>query len=788
LAVPTRSWGSVTSRRTATGRHPADVLRLGFGLLILVWATFAAASIEHSRLDVNLFRLINQLPDAAGPPLIGVMQLGALGAVPVIAIVCVLARRLRLARLVALGGAAAWLLAKVLSSTVAERPPDERIVGVVLHGALTPGLSFPATHVAVAAAMATVASPYLGRSGRRSIWLLVGIVAIARVYVGIHFPVDVIGGFAVGWVVGSTIHLCVGAPRGSPDPHALAARLREHGIAALGAVPLTRDGSTFRVETEDGHPLHVRVVDRDSREADWLYRAWRMVAFRDTGEDRGPRSSDHTVEHEALAFALASRCNVPVPDVLWTARLTEGESVLVRKWVPGKGLAEVVQAVPSALGAAWQALELLHGGGLAHGSANVGGFVVTSDGIACIEFTQARLHANAVDRRHDVAELLASSSAVIGPAAAISCARENIGADALVDALAALQPLVLSGPTRGLLRARRGTLDELRSQLAELGGLSTRPSERPVWIAGRNLAPLALGTVALVLLLSQAGNFQVALHAARHANPVWVSVAVVSAGFTYIMAAIALMGASPQPLALGRTTLVQLASTFTNRLAPAGLGALATNIRYLEHAGLRRSRAATTLGVDAAAGFIVHLVLLATLIPLVGVRTHLKLPRAPDFDVYWPVVVFIIGSLSIAGVWYWRHRLRAVIDRIRPHARDLRSVLEHPARSVMLFGGSAGITAAQAFVLVACLEAVGVHLAVLTVLAVFVVGSAVAAAAPTPGGLGALEAALVAGLAQVGVLTTRAVAAVLMSRIIGYWLPVLPGWIAFTAATRDGTL
>ena len=106
----------------------------------------------------------------------------------------------------------------------------------------------------------------------------------------------------------------------------------------------------------------------------------------------------------------------------------------------------------------------------------------------------------------------------------------------------------------------------------------------------------------------------------------------------------------------------------------------------------------------------------------------------------------------------------------------------------MLFGGSAGITAAQAFVLVACLEAVQARFAALTVVAVFVGGSAVAAVAPTPGGLGALEAALVAGLAQIGVPTTKAVAAVLMSRIIGYWLPVLPGWVAFTAATRNGTL
>ncbi len=779
---------SAVTRRTATARHPADVLRLGLGLLILVWAGFASTSAEPSRLDVNLFRLINQLPNAAGPPLIGAMQLGALASVPVLAIACVLARRLRLARLVALGGTVAWLVAKLLSAIVAERPPDERVVGVLLHGALTPGFSFPATHVAVAAAMATVASPYLGRSGRRTVWLGVGIVAIARVYVGVHFPVDVLGGFAVGWVVGSTIHLVLGAPRGSPDPGALAERLQEHGLTECNVEPIADSRNTFRVLTANGAQLHVRVVDRDSREADWLYRAWRMLAFHDSGEGRDQRSSDHAVEHEALAFALASRSSVPVPDLMWTARLTEGESVLVRRWVPGQDLAEVAPSTPSALRAAWQALDRLHRAGIAHGSANVHGFVATNDGVACIELAHAHLHADAVDRRHDVAELLASSAALIGPSAAVTCARETVGTEPLVDALPALQPLVLSRSTRELLRARHGSLEQVRSQIAELGGLPTTPPERLVWVAGRNLAPLALGTVALVLLLSQAGSFRLALQATRHASLAWVGVAALSAGTTYLMAALALIGASPQPLALGTTTLVQLASTFTNRLAPAGLGALATNVRYLEHAGLRRSRAATALGLDAAAGLIVHVLLLATLIPLVGVRTHLNLPRAPDLDVYWPVIALIITVLTIAGAWYWRRRLTSIVNRIRPHARDMRSVLEHPARALMLFGGSAGITAAQAFVLVACLEAVQAHFAGLTVVAVFVVGSAVAAAAPTPGGLGALEAALVAGLAQVGVPTTKAVAAVLMSRIIGYWLPVLPGWVAFTAATRNGTL
>jgi glycosyltransferase 2 family protein len=616
-------------------------------------------------------------------------------------------------------------------------------------------------------------------------------VAVARVYVGAHSPVDVIGGFALGWVVGSIIHLALGAPRGAPDPSALAARLQAQGIAVRTLEPLARGTGTFRAETLAGDSLYVRVVDRDRREADWLYRAWRLIAFRDAGEDRDPRNADHAVEHEALALALASRSCIPVPELLWTARLTEGESILVRRWLAGCDLAEVAPRDTSALEAAWHTLNRLHDAGIAHGSADMHGFVVTDGGVACIDLAHARLHATPADRRHDIAELLASSAAVVGPAEALRCAVSVLGPARLVDALPVIQPLALSGSTRASFRGSRGSrgsLDELRARIAELGGVPTPPAERPMWVASRNLAPLALGTFALVLLLSQAGSFRLALDAAGHADPVWLAAAVLSAAITYVMAAIALMGAAPQPLALGRTATVQLAAAFTNRLAPAGLGALATNVRYLERAGVRRSRAATTVGVDAAAGVVVHVILLVALVPLVGLRTSLKLPSAPDLDAYWPVAVFIVVGLTIAGVWYWRHRLRAIVDRIRPHARDARSVLEHPRRSLLLFGGSLGVTLAQAFVLVACLEAVGVRLAAVTVIAVFVVGSALAAAAPTPGGLGALEAALVAGLGQVGVPTASAVAAVLMSRVIGYWLPVLPGWLAFAAATRNGTL
>ena len=65
-----------------------------------------------------------------------------------------------------------------------------------------------------------------------------------------------------------------------------------------------------------------------------------------------------------------------------------------------------------------------------------------------------------------------------------------------------------------------------------------------------------------------------------------------------------------------------------------------------------------------------------------------------------------------------------------------------------------------------------------------VAASAIAAASPTPGGLGAIEAALVAGLTGVGLGSGAAVSAVLTYRLATYWLPVAPGWIALNLLQR----
>ena len=100
----------------------------------------------------------------------------------------------------------------------------------------------------------------------------------------------------------------------------------------------------------------------------------------------------------------------------------------------------------------------------------------------------------------------------------------------------------------------------------------------------------------------------------------------------------------------------------------------------------------------------------------------------------------------------------------------------------MLAGGTT-ITLAYLFGLYAAVEAFGGGLALPAVGAVYLAGSAIGQAAPTPGGLGAVEAALIAGLVGVGLDKDIAVPSVLLFRLTTFWLPIPFGWGAFTRLT-----
>lgn len=773
-------------------RHPGDGIRAALAAAVLTAAIFVARSGDVGAVQRWLFRLVNGLPAGAGAWFVGVMQLGSLGALPFLVLVCVLSRRVRLGVLVAIGGFATWVAAKILQAVVAEPRPHVHVAHSLLHGAAAPGFSFPSTHVALAAALATVAAPYFGRSGRRFAWLLVLAIAVARVYVGAHLPVDAVGGAALGWLVGSLLHVALGAPRGVPTPAFVADQLERLGLepAVLEPMPYGRDGApTYRATSAHGGRSFVKIVGRDQREVDWLYRSWRIVVFRELGDAPALVSPQHRVEHEALMLTLAHAAGVAVPRVLTASPLDEGEAVLARSWVDGRSLSGLPTVSPVTLRRCWETVAALHRADLAHGALDTDAIVVEPSGRpVLVGFAGASAHATREQLARDVAELCTSTALLVGPERAVRAAVDVLGCEAVAAALPTFQPLALTTSTRRALRTRAHVLDDVRARIARLSGRSVSPAQRPLRVAVRNVVPLLAVGFAVYALLGQVGDAHRTLDAASHADVVWLFAALGIYALSFLAAGLALQGATSRPIAWRRTSLVQLAVAFTNQLAPSGLGGLATNIRYLEGEGASRPAALTAVGLNTVAGFLVHVAFVAAIVPIVGIAGGLHAPRPPHLPHYWTIPFAVLVVLVGAGAWFWRHRLHRLLAMARESWDAIVDVGRRPRRALALFGGSAGVTTAQALALVLSLHAFGDTLPVLDIVAVFLVGSVVAAAAPTPGGLGALEAALVAGLTQLGAPVGPSVAGVLASRLITFWLPIVPGAFAFHALRRRAVL
>jgi uncharacterized protein (TIRG00374 family) len=89
---------------------------------------------------------------------------------------------------------------------------------------------------------------------------------------------------------------------------------------------------------------------------------------------------------------------------------------------------------------------------------------------------------------------------------------------------------------------------------------------------------------------------------------------------------------------------------------------------------------------------------------------------------------------------------------------------------------------------IAALLSLGAHPAILPAAIVYLAGNAVGSAAPTPGGLGAVEAVLTAGLTAIGIPAHEAIPAVLVFRVATFWLPIPAGWLSFELLQRSGTL
>jgi undecaprenyl-diphosphatase len=265
----------------------------------------------------------------------------------------------------------------------------------------------------------------------------------------------------------------------------------------------------------------------------------------------------------------------------------------------------------------------------------------------------------------------------------------------------------------------------------------------------------------------------------------WVPAVLAASALTYVASAVALAGCVTTRLRFWPLLATQAASSFINRISPSNVGGMALNARFLQKAGVEPAAGVSAVGVNALAGAVVHLILMAIFFTAAGRRLAgaFKLPSASK------VLLILAAVAAVAGLILATRRGRRfatgkIVPALRSSLANLREVARRPAKLTMLFGGSALVTLAYIGGLVASVEAFGGPVSITEIGAVYLAAAAVAAASPTPGGLGAFEAALIGGLIGIGLHPNVAVPVVVTYRLATYWLPVVPGWVALRLLQR----
>lgn len=503
---------------------------------------------------------------------------------------------------------------------------------------------------------------------------------------------------------------------------------------------------------------------------------------------------------------------------------------------------------------AWEQVKALQSRRIAHRRLTGDALLVDRGGrVIVTDLRGGEIAAGDMVLRMDIAQLLTTAGLRIGAERAVATAVDVLGPDTVADCLPLLQPLALSRSTRATLRrlareraqrereavlqasqaakhpstpeakapatdaerkaARKALRAQKQAEKRALGDAQEEAREEDLLsqiraqvllirpqapvepvrlerIRPRTLFSFIAGAVAAYFLLTSIAGLNFGKVIAE-AHWGWVAAAAVFSTLSYVAAAMSLLGFVPERVGFRRTVVAQVAGSFVKIVAPAAVGGVALNTRFLQRAGVRPGLAVASVGASQLFGLGAHILLLLAFGYLTGTEKTTSL--TPSRTVIAGLLSVAVLVLVVTAVPFLRKflvtRVRSLFAGVVPRMLD---VLQRPAKLATGIGGMLLLTGMFVMCLDASVRAFdnGDHgLSYASVAVIFLAGNALGSAAPTPGGVGAVETALTVGLAVTGkVPYDVAVPAVLLFRMLTLWLPVLPGWICFSYLTRKGAL
>ena len=293
---------------------------------------------------------------------------------------------------------------------------------------------------------------------------------------------------------------------------------------------------------------------------------------------------------------------------------------------------------------------------------------------------------------------------------------------------------------------------------------------------------LAVALLGLYVFLPRLASFQNSFTTLLQADIAYIGLGILFWLATFPSAAFVYKFIVLRRLSYAQTLLIQLASGFTNRLAPLGAGAIAINARYLIKRGHTAIQAGALVALNNILGFIGNaILLLAAILFWPGfvnnsIHIHLRASTILTLAIILCLAA-ILATVALAST--------KIANRIKKTSELLlRHAFRRPGRLVLALLASMAITASYTLVLYFMGLAFNAHLSLVQSLIVLTIGVLAATVTPTPGGIGGAEAGLVAALISIGISSHQALTVALTYRFLVFWLPILPGLASFQLVLR----
>jgi len=769
-----------------TRRRASDAIRLG--LAIIVVAVSIPVMRANSALELSIVRALHPPPEAISWLVTSVFWLGSAGVGTVLVVVGLLVPRFVAVRWTALAAVLTWGLCVLLGAllgSAAGRPPVSALAGL--------NAGYPVIEIAVTIAAAATALPYLSRPVHRLVSVLIGLAVLAAICGGQALPVNAISSIALGWGVAAALHLAVGSPRGLPSAAEITEWITDLNVAVRDLTRSPRQVwgvEQFTGRDPAGNAIELSVYGRDASDARMLAKLWRFCLYRDSGPtlilDRLQQ-----VEHEAYLTLMASRAGVLVPDVLAAGRFGPSRDAALVTQVPDSvALAKATgdDLADGTLDEMLRAVLQLRDVGIAHGALGGDTIIVSGRGTCIRDFRRASAGAPAGRLDDDMAAVLGAMAVRAGAERTAAAAVRVLDADTARGALVHLQRSALDPITVAALKHQKDLLAQLRAAVAAGTGIEVPKLAEAKRVSWANLLFAVGSLIGIWLIIGVLADAGDSLAAIKGASWGWVALTFIFAQLPMVAEAWALLGAVVGDLPFGRCVALETSNSFT-ALVGGDVAVFALRVRFFQRQGHDAEAAVSAGAIATTASWTAKSLLFLIAIPFAAGSFHSPSSSGGSQNAVWVILVVILAAGIAAALVALVPRLRRLVSsKIRPHLvtiwANVKTIATEPRKIVYVLGGS---TLAQLLVVLALgtsLHAVGQHASIATLITVNTLAAIVGGAVPVPGGLGVVEAGLIAGLTSVGIPQDQAVAAVLIQRFCTAYLPPVWGFLTLTWMRR----